>query len=90
MLTPDLQVDDLFLATEEPFVTTNSYRMTAADSQSLAAFAANVPALPAGSNFRVRLTGSGCPLACFPLLPFAAFGEISMQVACCCSLLGRD
>jgi hypothetical protein len=48
------QIDDLFLATEEPFVTTNSYRMTAADSQALAPFAANVPALPAGSSFRVR------------------------------------
>ena len=53
-----LQVDDLFLATEEPFVTTNSYRMTAADSKALATFAANVPAMPAGSSFRV--TASLC------------------------------
>ena len=81
-----MQVDDLFLATEEPFVTTNSYRMTAADSQALATFAANVPALPAGSNFRVCLTISGFPLACFPL-PFL---EIPMQVACCRLRLGRD
>ena len=47
------QVDDLFLATEEPFVTTNSYRMTANDSKALASFAANVPSMPAGSSFRV-------------------------------------
>jgi hypothetical protein len=49
-----LQIDDLFLDTGEPFVTTNSYRMTVADSQALATFAANVPSLPAGSSFRVR------------------------------------
>ena len=47
------QIDDLFLATEEPFVTTNSYRMTPADSVALAQFQANVPQLPAGSSFRV-------------------------------------
>jgi hypothetical protein len=47
------QIDDLFLATEEPFVTTNSYRMTPADSQALATFAANVPSIPSGSSFRV-------------------------------------
>ena len=50
------QVDDLFLATEEPFVTTNSYRMTANDSKALANFAANVPAMPAGSSFRVLMS----------------------------------
>ena len=49
-----MQIDDLFLATEEPFVTTNTYRMTPADSQALATFAANVPSLPTGSSFRVR------------------------------------
>jgi hypothetical protein len=48
-----LQVDDLFLATEEPFVTTRSYRMTAADSKAIATYAANVPGMPAGSSFRV-------------------------------------
>ena len=49
-----MQIDDLFLATEEPFVTTNTYRMTPADSIALANFAANVPSLPSGSSFRVR------------------------------------
>jgi hypothetical protein len=34
-------------------VTTNSYRMTPADSQALATYAANVPGMPAGSSFRV-------------------------------------
>ena len=48
-----LQIDDLFLATEEPFVTTNTYRMTPADSQALATFQANVPSMPSGSTFRV-------------------------------------
>ena len=55
-----LQIDDLFLATEEPFVTTNSYRMTPADSQALAAFQANVPSLPSGSSFRVLPCSAGC------------------------------
>jgi hypothetical protein len=62
-----LQIDDLFLATEEPFVTTNSYRMTPADSQALATFAANVPALPAGSSFRVLPLCASCYL-CISLL----------------------
>jgi hypothetical protein len=34
-------------------VTTNTYRMTPADSQALAAFAANVPSMPPSSTFRV-------------------------------------
>ena len=48
-----LQIDDLFLSTAEPFDTTKTYRMTAADSTAMATFMANVPSLPAGSNIKV-------------------------------------
>ena len=47
-------------------MTTNSYRMTPADSVALAQFQANVPLLPAGSSFRVSRPGSGSSLTCFP------------------------
>ena len=48
-----LQIDDLFLSTAEPFDTTKTYRMTAADSTAMATFMANVPGLPPGSNIKV-------------------------------------
>lgn len=56
-----MQIDDLFLDTEEPFNTAADYRMNKADSTALATFAANVPNLPAGSSFRVRCV-AGCSL----------------------------
>ena len=52
-----LQIDDLFLSTAEPFDSTKTYRMTAADSTALATFMANVPGLPPGSNIKVLLPG---------------------------------
>lgn len=48
-----LQIDDLFLATAEPFDETKKYRMTAADSKAMSTFMANIPDLPAGSNIKV-------------------------------------